>query len=173
MGTSTSGSPRGPLPDFQGPAGKSRRRWKCDALRYLYPTSLRKHSRGHDSSYRKENSSGISGRRLRVLLGYPDELSLLTKARIFEIGSASWFRNMNRIPFRTRREAYFLFCFPFFTSFFITHRHESPVCALLKRWTSQSLALSTAVNVPRFYYKDFITNFKEALPHRHQVSPSA
>ena len=107
MGTSTSGSPRGPLPDFHGPAGKSRRRWKCVALRYLYPTSLRKHSRGHDSSYRKENSSGISRRRLRVLLGYPDELSLLTKASIFEIGSASWFRNMNRIPFRTRREAYF------------------------------------------------------------------
>ena len=72
-------SPRGPLPDFHGPTGRSRRRWKCVALRYPYPISLRKHSREHDSSYRKENSSGISRRRLRVLSGYPDELSLVSE----------------------------------------------------------------------------------------------
>lgn len=65
--------PRGPLSDFQGPSGLSGHRCNCGALRVLFPISMRDDSREHERSYRKENSSQSSRRRLRVLLGYPDE----------------------------------------------------------------------------------------------------
>jgi hypothetical protein len=90
-------SPRGPLPDFQGPRGRSRHRRNCGALRVPNHISLLEDSMELERLYRKENSSWISRRRLRVLLGYPDELSM--RARILD-GSAAGFRNRNRIPFR-------------------------------------------------------------------------
>lgn len=65
--------PRGPLPDFQGPRGRSGHRRNCGALRVPNPISLLEDSRELERSCRKENSSPISRRRLRVLLGYPDE----------------------------------------------------------------------------------------------------
>lgn len=65
--------PRGPLPDFQGPSGLSGHRCNCGALRVPFPISMRDDSRELERSYRKENSSQSSRRRLRVLLGYPDE----------------------------------------------------------------------------------------------------
>lgn len=90
-------APRGPLPDFQGPRGRSGHRRNCGALRVPNPISLLEDSRELERSYRKENSSQISRRRLRVLLGYPDELSREGPNRN---GSAAGFRNRNRIPFR-------------------------------------------------------------------------
>lgn len=66
--------PRGPLPDFQGPRGRSGHRRNCGALRAPNPISLLENSRELERSNRKENSSPISRRRLRVFLGYPDEL---------------------------------------------------------------------------------------------------
>jgi hypothetical protein len=67
--------PRGPLPDFQGPRGRSGHRRNCGALRVPNHISLLEDSMELERSYRKENSSRISRRRLRVLLGCPDELS--------------------------------------------------------------------------------------------------
>lgn len=66
---------RGPLPDFQGPRGRSGHRRNCGALRVPNHISLLEDSMELERSCRKENSSRISRRRLRVLLGYPDELS--------------------------------------------------------------------------------------------------
>ncbi len=74
MGTNQIGCPRGPHPDFQGPRGRCRHRRKCDALRALPPISLLEASRGCAHLYRKDNSPGSSRRRLRGMLGYPDEL---------------------------------------------------------------------------------------------------
>lgn len=67
--------PRGPLPDFQGPRGRSGHRRNCGALRVPNHISLLEDSMELERSCRKENSSLISRRRLRVTLGYPDELS--------------------------------------------------------------------------------------------------
>lgn len=67
--------PRGPLLDFQGPRGRSRHRRNCGALRVPNHISLLEDSMELERSYRKENSSRISRRRLQVLLGCPDELS--------------------------------------------------------------------------------------------------
>jgi hypothetical protein len=67
--------PRGPLPDFQGPRGRSGHRRNCGALRVPNHISLLEDSMELERSCRKENSSRISRRRLRVLLGCPDELS--------------------------------------------------------------------------------------------------
>jgi hypothetical protein len=67
--------PRCPLPDFQGPRGRSGHRRNCGALRVPNHISLLKDSMELERSCRKENSSLISRRRLRVILGYPDELS--------------------------------------------------------------------------------------------------
>lgn len=67
--------PRGPLPDFQGPRGRSGHRRNCGALRVPNHISLLEDSMELERSCRKENSSRISRRRLRVILGYPDELS--------------------------------------------------------------------------------------------------
>jgi hypothetical protein len=67
--------PRGPLPDFQGPRGRSGHRRNCGALRVPNHISLLEDSMELERSCRKENSSRISRRRLRVLLGRPDELS--------------------------------------------------------------------------------------------------
>ena len=67
--------PRGPLPDFQGPRGRSGHRCNCGALRVPNHISLLEDSMELERLCRKENSSRISRRRLRVLLGYPDELS--------------------------------------------------------------------------------------------------
>ncbi|KAL1487481.1 hypothetical protein ABEB36_015858 [Hypothenemus hampei] len=67
--------PRGPLPDFQGPRGRSGHRGNCGALRVPNHISLLEDSMELERSCRKENSSRISRRRLRVFLGYPDELS--------------------------------------------------------------------------------------------------
>lgn len=89
--------PRGPLPDFQGPSGISGHRCNCGALRGLLPISMRDDSREHERSYRKENSSQSSRRRLRVLLGYPDEPFRGPE----EYGSATQFWNRNQIPFRS------------------------------------------------------------------------
>lgn len=66
---------RGPLPDFQGPRGRSGHRRNCGALRVPNHISLLEDSMELERSYRKENSSPISRRRLRVFLGCPDELS--------------------------------------------------------------------------------------------------
>lgn len=90
-------APRGPLPDFQGPRGRSGHRRNCGALRVPNPISLLEDSRELERSCRKENSSPISRRRLRVLLGYPDESSC--EGPNWN-GSAAGFRNRNRIPFR-------------------------------------------------------------------------
>lgn len=89
--------PRGPLPDFQGPRGRSGHRRNCGALRVPNHISLLEDSMELERLCRKENSSRISRRRLRVLLGCPDELSYEgpTTER-FRAG----FRNRNRIPFR-------------------------------------------------------------------------
>ena len=65
--------PRGPLPDFQGPSGIPGHRRNCGALRVPNPISLREDSRELERSCRKENSFRGSRRRLRALLGYPDE----------------------------------------------------------------------------------------------------
>lgn len=67
--------PRGPLPDFQGPRGRSGHRCNCGALRVPNHISLLEDSMELERLCRKENSSRISRRRLRVLLGCPDELS--------------------------------------------------------------------------------------------------
>lgn len=67
--------PRGPLPDFQGPRGRSGHRRNCGALRVPNHISLLEDSMELERSCRKENSSRISRRRLRVILGCPDELS--------------------------------------------------------------------------------------------------
>src|SRR6188768_1974916 len=67
--------PRDPLLDFQGPRGISGHRRNCSALRVPNHISLLEDSMELERSYRKENSSRISRRRLQVLLGYPDELS--------------------------------------------------------------------------------------------------
>jgi hypothetical protein len=72
--------PRGPLPDFQGPRDRSRHRRKCGALRVPNPISALGDSRELERSYRTENSASIIRRRLRVLLGYPDELPCDTAA---------------------------------------------------------------------------------------------
>ena len=74
MGTNQIGRPRGPRPDFQGPRGRCRHRRKCGALRALLPISLLEASREYAHLYRKDNSPGSSRRRLRGMLGYPDEL---------------------------------------------------------------------------------------------------
>ena len=66
---------RGPLPDFQGPRRRSGHRRKCGALRVPNHISLLEDSMELERLCRKENSSRISRRRLRVLLGCPDELS--------------------------------------------------------------------------------------------------
>lgn len=89
--------PRGPLPDFQGPRGRFGHRCNCGALRVPNHISLLEDSMELERLCRKENSSRISRRRLRVILGYPDELSM--RARVLN-GSAAGFRNRNRIPFR-------------------------------------------------------------------------
>lgn len=90
-------APRGPLPDFQGPRGRSGHRRNCGALRVPNHISLLEDSMELERLCRKENSSRISRRRLRVFLGCPDELSYEgpTTER-FRAG----FRNRNRIPFR-------------------------------------------------------------------------
>ena len=67
--------PRGPLPNFQGPRGRSGHRCNCGALRIPNHISLLEDSMELECLCRKENSSRISRRRLRVFLGYPDELS--------------------------------------------------------------------------------------------------
>lgn len=67
--------PRGPLPDFQGPRGRSGHRRNCGALRVPNHISLLEDSMELERSYRKENSFRISRRRLRVILGCPDEHS--------------------------------------------------------------------------------------------------
>lgn len=67
--------PRGPLPDFQGPRGRSGHRCNCGALRVPNHISLLEDSMELERLCRKENSSRISRRRLRVFLGCPDELS--------------------------------------------------------------------------------------------------
>ena len=74
MGTNQIGRPRGPRPDFQGPRGRCRHRRKCGALRALLPISLLEASREYAHLYRKDDSPGSSRRRLRGMLGYPDEL---------------------------------------------------------------------------------------------------
>lgn len=66
---------RGPHLDFQGPRGRSGHRRNCGALRVPNHISLLEDSMELERSYRKENSSRISRRRLQVLLGCPDELS--------------------------------------------------------------------------------------------------
>lgn len=66
--------PRGPLPDFQGPRDRSRHRRKCGALRIPNPISALGDSRELECLCRTENSASIVRRRLRVPLGYPDEL---------------------------------------------------------------------------------------------------
>jgi len=75
MGTNRREARRGPLPDFQGPRGRSRHRRNCGALRAPNHISLLEDSMELERLCRKENSSWISRRRLRVILGYPDELS--------------------------------------------------------------------------------------------------
>ena len=90
-------APRSPLPDFQGPRGRSGHRRNCGALRVPNHISLLEDSMELERLCRKENSSRTSRRRLRVLLGCPDELSCE--------GPTYWrfragFRNRNRIPFR-------------------------------------------------------------------------
>ena len=65
--------PRGPLPDFQGPSGNPGHRRNCGALRVPNHISLREDSMELERSCRKENSFRGSRRRLRALLGYPDE----------------------------------------------------------------------------------------------------
>ena len=65
--------PRGPLPDFQGPSGIPVHRRNCGALRVPNPISLREDSRELERSCRKENSFRGPRRRLRALLGCPDE----------------------------------------------------------------------------------------------------
>jgi hypothetical protein len=65
--------PRGPLPDFQGPSGIPAHRRNCGALRVPNPISLREDSRELERSCRKENSFRGPRRRLRALLGCPDE----------------------------------------------------------------------------------------------------
>lgn len=67
-------TPRGPLPDFQGPRGRPGHRRNCGALRVPNPISLLEDSRELERLCRTENSARVSRRRLRVLLGYPDEL---------------------------------------------------------------------------------------------------
>lgn len=67
--------PRGPLPDFQGPRERSGHRRNCGALRVPNHISLLEDSMELERSCRKENSSRIFRRRLRVFLGCPDELS--------------------------------------------------------------------------------------------------
>lgn len=67
-------SPRSPLPDFQGPRGRPGHRRNCGALRVPNPISLLEDSRELERLCRTENSARVSRRRLRVLLGYPDEL---------------------------------------------------------------------------------------------------
>lgn len=89
--------PRSPLPDFQGPRGRSGHRCNCGALRVPNPISLLEDSRELERLQRKENSLRISRRRLRVSLGCPDEHSCEGP---FWNGSATGFRNRNRIPFR-------------------------------------------------------------------------
>lgn len=66
--------PRGPLPDFQGPRGRPGHRRNCGALRVPNPISLLEDSRELERLCGTENSARVSRRRLRVLLGYPDEL---------------------------------------------------------------------------------------------------
>lgn len=68
--------PRSPLPDFQGPRGRPGHRRNCGALRVPNPISLLEDSRELERLCRTENSARVSRRRLRVLLGYPDELLL-------------------------------------------------------------------------------------------------
>lgn len=68
-------APRSPLLDFQGPRGKSGHRRNCGALRVPNHISLLEDSMELERSYRKENSSRISRRRLQVISGCPDELS--------------------------------------------------------------------------------------------------
>ena len=68
--------PRSPLPDFQGPRGRPGHRRNCGALRVPNPTSLLEDSRELERLCRTENSARVSRRRLRVPLGYPDELLL-------------------------------------------------------------------------------------------------
>lgn len=75
MGTNRQDTRRGPLLDFQGPRGRSGHRRKCGALRVPNHISLLEDSMELERSYRKENSSRISRRRLQVFLGCPDELS--------------------------------------------------------------------------------------------------
>jgi hypothetical protein len=72
--------PRGPLPDFQGPRDRSRHRRKCGALRIPNPISALGDSRELECLCRTENSASIIRRRLRVLLGYPDELLATRRA---------------------------------------------------------------------------------------------
>ncbi|KAF2891085.1 hypothetical protein ILUMI_15088 [Ignelater luminosus] len=67
--------PLSPLPDFQGPRGRYGHRRNCGALRVPNHISLLEDSMELERSCRKENSSRISRRRLRIILGYPDELS--------------------------------------------------------------------------------------------------
>lgn len=68
--------PRSPLPDFQGPRGRPGHRRNCGALRVPNPISLLEDSRELERLCRTENSARVSRRRLRVPLGYPDELLL-------------------------------------------------------------------------------------------------
>lgn len=67
--------PRGPHPGFQGPRGRSGHRRNCDALRVPNHISLLEDSMELERLCRKENSSRISRRRPRAMLGCPDELS--------------------------------------------------------------------------------------------------
>lgn len=75
MGTTRQETRRGPHLDFQGPRGRSGHRSNCGALRVPFHISLLEDSMEPERSYRKENSSRISRRRLQASLGCPDELS--------------------------------------------------------------------------------------------------
>lgn len=87
-------SPPSPPRDFQGPAGCS---WMPRELRHSSPEPkpiLRaRRFKGLGGLCRKDNSSQSSGRRLPVASRCHD------RSRI-RIGSATRFRNMDRIPFR-------------------------------------------------------------------------
>ncbi|KAF5298877.1 hypothetical protein FQR65_LT09528 [Abscondita terminalis] len=76
-------APRSPLPDFQGPRGRSGHCGNCSALRVPNHISPLWASMDLERSCRKENSSRTSRRRLRVVLGCPDELSM--RARIMAV----------------------------------------------------------------------------------------
>lgn len=75
MGTNRRDASRGPHPGFQGPRGRSGHRRNCDALRVPNHISLLEDSMELERLCRKENSSRISRRRPRAMLGCPDELS--------------------------------------------------------------------------------------------------